>query len=118
MKTNFEYMRDRLLAKKGLLEPESGPRWSLDRLEAEWNPTFEQYMRNRLMMGALRYGGINNPNNKGNQTGFNTDEMLKRTYEYVRTGNAELLVDVANFALCEFHQRPHPDFHFEAKDRL
>ena len=74
-------------------------------------------MRNRLMMGAMRYGGLRNPDNPGRTTDLNTEQMLKRTKLYIETGNAEHLVDVANFALAEFVQQRHPNYHFKAIDR-
>jgi len=116
MQTEHQIIRQRLLERKGLTEP-AEPKWTLENLEQEWSQEFEEHMRNRLMMGALRYGGLNNPNNKGGEYGFNIGEIVKRTGLYMRTGNAEYLADIANFALAEFVQRPHPKFHFKSIDR-
>lgn len=116
MRTEHKVIRERLLKKAGLVEPEP-PRWDWNKLQKEWSEEFEQLMKNRLMMGALRYGGLRNPNNPGRTTDLNTQQMLKRTKLYIETGNAEHLVDVANFALAEFVQQRHPDYHFESIDR-
>lgn len=116
MQTEHKIMRKRLLERKGLIDPPP-PKWDWNKLQAEWCEEFEQKMRNRLMMGAMRYGGLRNPNNPGRTTNFNTEQMLKRTKLYIETGNAEHLVDVANFALAEFVQQRHPKYHFKAIDR-
>ena len=116
MQTEHSIMRERLMQRAGLIEPEP-PKWDLNKLRKEWSDDFEQLMRNRLMMGALRYGGLRNPSNPGRTTDLNTKQMLKRTKLYIETGNAEHLVDVANFALAEFVQKRHPKYHFESIDR-
>lgn len=55
--TNFENMRLRLLTKAGLVDPPT-PKYRLADLErTEWSDSFEQLMRNRLLMGALRSDG-------------------------------------------------------------
>ena len=52
------YVDNRSRLKRGL--PETGPAIHLiDELKAsEWSPEFEQLMRNRLVMGGLRYGKL------------------------------------------------------------
>lgn len=118
MITEHDIMRQRLLERKGLIEPpKREPAWTWEKLQKEWSDEFEQLMRNRLFMGALRYGGLRNPNNPGAKTDLNTAQMLKRTKLYIETGNAEHLVDVANFALAEFVQQRHPNYHFKSIDR-
>lgn len=115
-RTNFQNMRQRLLRSAGVLEKET-PKWTIQKLEHEWSDQFERLMRNRLMMGALRYGGLRTPSNPGATTDLNVNQMIQRTQRYIETGNAENLVDVANFALAEFVQQRHPKFHFESIDR-
>lgn len=64
--TNFDLMRERLEIRAGLIEPAKlDPRFSFNLLEkSEWSSEFEQLMRNRLIMGALRYGLLNDIANK------------------------------------------------------
>ena len=81
--------------------------------KTEWSRTFESLMRNRLLMGAFRYGLIRH---KGEQ-GYDMVGSLRRRIElYEKTGNLEALVDVANLALLEFEHPSHPSAHFEAED--
>ena len=68
---------------------------------SEWSLGFEELMRARLVMGALRYGSIGNVE-KG---GYDRIEYARRklgTYEM--TGNKEALVDVANLMLLEYEE--------------
>lgn len=81
-----------------------------DLRRSEWSADFEQLMRNRLVMGAFRYGKL------GAQFKPQWDRMwsiAKRAAEYERTGNLELLVDIANLCLLEFVEGRHPNRHFE-----
>lgn len=70
-------------------------------------------MRNRLCMGALRYGRLNAV---GKQKYARIPSMVKRLRAYEETGNLEFLVDVANLCLLEFEDPQHQDAHFEALD--
>lgn len=90
---------------------------SLEELKkTEWCPEFEQLMRNRLIMGAIRYrtfaenaAGLDN----------NYDRIgaaITRLQKYQQSGNDEYLVDVANFCVLEFRFGKHPKKHFHAKD--
>jgi hypothetical protein len=75
---------------------------SLEELrETEWSPRFERLMRNRLIMGALRYGRINSPRKLPYDR---VTSMIGRLSEFRETRNKELLVDVANLALLEFEE--------------
>lgn len=65
----------------------------------EWSPRFETLMRNRLIMGALRYGRLNAP---GKAQWDRIPNMIERLKYYRESGNTQALVDVANLALCEF----------------
>ena len=58
-----DWMRERLLNKKGLGAPKPPPKHRLEDLaKSEWSAQFETYMRNRLIMGALRYGLMKDKN--------------------------------------------------------
>lgn len=111
----FDYLRNRLLLKAGLITPEkpvSGV--TLDDLyKSEWDSEFERLMRNRLVMGALRYGKMRVP---GKPQYDRVPSMIKRLNLYHATGNKEFLVDVANLCLLEFVECHHPNAHFCADD--
>ena len=81
--------------------------------KSELSDEFEQLMRNRLAVGAYRYGLIGAPN----KPKFNhVKSMIKRLQEFDRTGNKEFLVDVANLCLVEFAECHHPNEHFNSID--
>lgn len=90
--------------------------WLLDTKnieETEWNEQFIQYMKNRLIMGSLRYGRLNAP---GKPKYDRVASIIRRAKLYEETGNQETLVDIANECLCEFTEPNHPNYHFEAAD--
>ena len=81
-------------------EPQVGGATDLDSLrETEWSTDFERLMRNRLLMGAFRYGRLGQP---GKPTYKRLDDMIRRLEAYKTDRNQEHLVDVANLCLCEF----------------
>lgn len=109
-----DIMRERLLRKAGLGEVVK-PKFTLDGLErSEWSPTFERLMRNRLIMGALRYGLLHDPNKR---RWDRVGSIRKRLEGYAATGNTEFLVDIANLCLLEFEEGVHPLKHFRGVDR-
>jgi len=81
--------------------------------ESEWSPKFERLMRNRLIMGAFRYGLLNAT---GKPKYDRMDSIAKRAKLYKDTGNIEILVDIANMALLEFEEGDHDSRHFKAAD--
>jgi hypothetical protein len=79
--------------------------------ESEWSNEFETLMRNRLVVGGLRYG-------KFGKSSFRYMQSLRAHLEsYEKTGNTERLVDIANYAMLEFAEPSHPRAHFKAVDR-
>jgi hypothetical protein len=82
----------------GANEPKRCP--DLDVLiEYTWSMKFEQYMRNRLVIGHMRYGDIKDPKRQRyDQVG----SAIKRLKLYLVDGNQEHLVDAANLAMLEF----------------
>lgn len=81
--------------------------------QTEWSPDFEHLMRNRLIMGAFRYGLFNDPK-KGHYD--HTGAIAKHLLQYIDDGNLEHLVDIANLSLVEFCRSRHPKRHFNAQD--
>ena len=81
--------------------------------KSQWSFTFEKLMRNRLIMGALRYGRMN----QSGKPQYNViPSMIKRLHQYEETGNTEFLVDVANLCLLEFEEGHHKKKHFSSID--
>lgn len=97
--------------------PEEEPRQlrpALKVLQAsQWNALFESLMRNRLVMGAFRYGMFSE---QGKVRHDNTKSIQSHLDAYRATGNGEHLVDIANLSLVEYTLPSHPAFHFEAID--
>ena len=109
MKTVTEHIRHHLLARAGVINTPS-----LSELqETEWSRSFEMYMRNRLIIGALRYGCLHA---SGKLKYDRITSIIKRVTEYKKTGNLEHLVDIANLALLEFEEGEHPKRHFTGID--
>ena len=100
--------------KCGLPDEETIITPSLESLrESEWSCDLEQLMRNRLIMGAIRYGKLHQP---GKPQYDRVTSIKKRMDIYKETGNREILVDVANLCLLEFEECYHPNAHFHAID--
>jgi hypothetical protein len=113
LKTVLQHIRD------GMNIPEdfvlaSSFKPSLDDLRSsEWNSDFERLMRNRLIFGAMRYGDFKSKK----KITYNYLRRAKKIIdEYMLTGNDELLVDMANYALLEFTFGKHPKKHFKSVD--
>ena len=87
---------------------------SLEELRiTQWNPKFEKYMRNRLIMGGIRY----HPFDDSRQMQWNFMQGLYKSIgQYEVTGNTEFLVDCANYCLLEFTFGTHPKKHWHAND--
>lgn len=102
-------LRHRLEAAAGIMDRPQRVLNLRDLERSEWSPRFERLMRNRLVMGALRYGLIHarqkRPYNR-------VAGARKRLAQYADTGNLECLVDVANMALLEFEEGRHPTRHW------
>lgn len=75
----------------------------------EWSPEFERMMRNRMIMGAIRYGRLGAP---GKAQYDRIGSIIERARRYRDTGNDELLVDIANLAQIEYVEGDHPGKHF------
>ena len=84
--------------------------------DSEWCRTFERMMRNRLIMGAFRYGTFAQHKAAGRNGYDNVGSAIARLCQYQRTGNMEHLVDAANLCLKEWRVGEHPQRHFRPTD--
>ena len=83
-------------------------------LRTEYSEEFDRLRKNRMIASYFRYGPI-----KENAQAGMVDEIAsleKRLALYKQTGNTELLIDVANFAMNEFMYPQHPKAHFRVTD--
>lgn len=79
----------------------------------EWCDEFDRLRRNRMVMGAHRYGLMCEARK------WRTDRIVglrSKLAFYSSTGNTEALVDIANYAMLEFMRPAHPTAHFRALD--
>lgn len=107
-----DHIRDHLNEVLGLVSIPTMP--SLEELkQSEWSSRFEQLMRNRMIMGAMRYGRLREP---GKKTYDRVTSITQRMDLYRETGNQEHLVDVANLCLLEFEEPNHANAHFSSVD--
>ena len=114
IKTGPEYLRDLWRDLCGLPEKKTVSLPSIDELrETEWSPEFEQLMRNRMIMGAFRYGRLRS---ESKPVYDRMNSIRQRLPIYEATGNLEVLVDIANMALLEFVEGEHPNRHLKAVD--
>jgi len=107
-----DQIRNHLLQQAGIIKPEPIP--SLEELKTtEWSSEFEKFMRNRLIMGCMRYGALRR---KDKPKYDRLTSIRQRLDLYEANGNAEHLVDIANLCMVEFVDESHPNFHWHAQD--
>ena len=109
MKKIFDHIRDHL----NEIAPEIDSDSFAARKLSEWSDIFERLMRNRLLMGSLRYFKLNDSRMPGH-TNMIIKMISDRLAIYNETGNKEMLVDIANLCLVEFTHSDHPKCHFRA----
>lgn len=109
-----DFLRQHILEQAGIFDMEKTVLPPLEELKrTEWSPEFERLMRNRLIMGAIRYGRIK----ASGKSKYDRVKSIKARMDlYESTGNAEHLVDCANLCLLEFEEPNHQNFHFKAAD--
>lgn len=114
--TNFESMRQRLEGIAGILsEPKSNLSFA-NLQKSQWSDQFETLMRNRMIMGGIRYGSLSKQRTEKKRK-FDDFRTLKAKIElYEKTRNKELLVDSANYLMIIFELDNHPLAHFNATD--
>lgn len=80
-------------------------------IKRKWHEEFIQFMKNRLIMGALRY---EEPSCFKEQKSWDRLGAIQKHLDAMRKdGNKEHLVDIANYCMLEFE---HGDGHFVATD--
>jgi len=83
--------------------PEYGKAPSIDFLErTQWDDQFARLMKNRLILGCLRYGRNKSIQNSDLEKRDYRIDIMRRARLYLHTGDIEQLVDIANVALLEF----------------
>ena len=112
--TYTEYLRRRLHEQAGLEKPTLARELYALMERTEWSREFEQLMRNRMLMGALRYEPLADKQAKKGWDVFGYLRLKLANYE--ATGNLECLVDAANLCMIEFLCSTHPEKHFGAID--
>jgi|ETNvirnome_2_300_1030623.scaffolds.fasta_scaffold59822_1 hypothetical protein len=75
-------------------------------------PDFWEMMKNRMAVGYYRHGDLQRPEGHGAMRCLH-----KKLKAYARSGNKELLIDIANCAMIEFKYPEHPNSHFKCEDR-
>lgn len=81
--------------------------------DSEWSKTFLQGMLNRMGVSFHKYGYVKD----GFPEKISAIESLKvRLARYEEDGNAEWLMDVANFAMIEFMCPGHSNAHYSPQD--
>jgi len=88
---------------------------SLDELkrECDFNPKFIEAMHNKMVVGFTKYGSW-----KTNRCDVNIKANIDARWEaYQKTGNIEMLEDIANFAMLEWSLPLNPKAHRDGKDQ-
>lgn len=89
------------------------PKALAETLRSEFSDRFVDGMRNRMIVSFHKYGPVAH----GYPDRVNAlDSLEERIQRYRETGNAEWLIDAANFAMIEFMHPSHPDAHFRPTD--
>lgn len=80
-------------------------------LRRDFSEEFVEGMRNRIVVSHYKYGWASDSYPELLQAYRSITERLEL---YLKTGNTEWLIDVANFAMLEYLYPCHPDAHFIA----
>ena len=111
----YEFMENLWRWKVGMPEKDLGETPMKDIIKLmPWNWEFIVMMWRRLIFGGYRYGRPRDGRRSLKQD--YVAALNAKLRRYVETGNLEMLVDVANYALLEFLQSEHPKKHFESID--
>lgn len=82
-------------------------------LKTEFDETFVQGMRERMVVSYYKYGPVADGFPKKVDAIASLGDRLRK---YAETGNTEFLIDAANFAMIEFMYPRHPGAHFTPTD--
>ncbi len=80
--------------------------------DTEFSEEFVQLMANRMMVSYFKYGAVAGAAGKVDFV----ESLEMRLQKYKETGNADWLIDAANFAMIEFMHPGHPGFHLRSTD--
>lgn len=83
-------------------------------MSKEYSARFDELRRNRVEVSYYKYGPAAQNFGRGNVQAIPTLEKCLQKYK--ETGNAEFLVDGANYLMFEFMYPQHPKAHFRATD--
>ena len=119
-KTVTEHLREYALNRRGFCLAHDDPAWETlgtfdyeARKKTEWSGAFEQCMRNRFIVGSLRYGNMGDPSkSQWDRLG----RIVREVEVYLETGDTEALVEIATHAMLEFVEGVHPLKHFASRD--
>lgn len=90
--------------------PPKQKQWTV---ETEYSAHFQERMRAAMAVSFHKYGPVANAYpHKVNAIA----SLLKRLKIYQETGNADYLVDVANYAMIEFMHPAHESYHDQPTD--
>lgn len=84
-------------------------------LSTEYSEEFDKIRKNMMVMSYYKYGPLKE-NYKTEKTIDAIGSLKLRLEEFEKTGNTELLADVANFAMIEFTYPQHPKAHYKPTD--
>ena len=84
-------------------------------LSTEYSEEFDRIRKNMMVTSYYKYGPIKE-NYKTEKTIDAIGSLKLRLEEFEKTGNTELLADVANFAMIEFMYSQHPKAHYKPTD--
>jgi hypothetical protein len=86
---------------------------TLTRLARDTSRKFHDLMDAAMLVSSFKYGAVAEAYPERVNA---IDSLKKRLDAYRKTGNAEYLVDVANFAMIEFMHPAHAKAHYTATD--
>ena len=78
---------------------------------------FLQMMVNRCIVGYHRYGPFYAIGRHSRSDRKPLDRLTECLKKYEKTGNRELLIDIANYAMSEFAVPHHPKAHLKCEDQ-
>ena len=79
-------------------------------LSRDYSNEFDSLRKNSIVQGHYRYGWMSDTYP---HTADAFGSLKKRVELYEETGNADWLIDIANFAMIEFAHPAHPSYHFK-----